>query len=42
LSNPHDRYGARVTWLATLTIVILLPARIRGAARGKMAMPAGA
>ncbi|HVY00726.1 MAG TPA: hypothetical protein VHA55_13155 [Pseudorhodoplanes sp.] len=42
LSNPHDRYGARVTWLATLTVVMLLPARIRRAAGEKMAMPAGA
>jgi hypothetical protein len=24
LSNPHDRYGARMVWLATL-VVLLIP-----------------
>jgi hypothetical protein len=25
LSNPHDRYGARIAWLAALTIGLLVP-----------------
>ena len=32
LSNPHDRYGARMVWLATLAVVLAL-ARTRRSAR---------
>ncbi|MGH6767593.1 MAG: hypothetical protein ACRECO_01085, partial [Xanthobacteraceae bacterium] len=28
LSNPNDRYGARIVWLAPL-VVLLVPCRIR-------------
>jgi hypothetical protein len=36
LSGPHDRYGARIAWIATLTaaIAILRPAVFAGAADG--------
>lgn len=34
LSNPHPRYGARLAWLATLGVVLLLPAKVlQGAKR---------
>jgi hypothetical protein len=33
LSNPHDRYGARMVWLATL-VVLLVPWRARHIRRG--------
>ena len=32
LSNPHDRYGARMVWLAGLAVALAI-ARIRGSAR---------
>ena len=42
LSNPHDRYGARVAWLATLTVVLFVPRWIARAGSDKVAMPAKA
>ena len=34
LSGPHDRYGARVAWLATL-VVALVPWRAYSSARSR-------
>src|SRR5262249_33213256 len=29
LSGPHDRYGARMTWIATLLVIVALAHAIR-------------
>jgi cytochrome c biogenesis factor len=42
LSNPHDRYGARMAWVATFAAILLAPRRITRAADDKIAVPAQA
>jgi hypothetical protein len=38
LSGPHDRYGARIAWIATFTVVIavlrMIPSRVGERGRG--------
>jgi hypothetical protein len=35
-SNPHDRYGARIVWLATLTVLLAALSALRPARRDEL------